>query len=185
MLLLAVTFDGPPPQSVCGDMSQIFERIRFQTEAAVCDCLDECQCASLPPCSILSFHEGSIMKNLVRIGIAGIALAFAGGALAQGKSGQAEFGTVDQNRDGKVSKSEAQAYSELNSQFATLDADRDTYLSQAEFGKWKPAPAPIAPAPAPGAASDAGKAPMGGDPATRSPAPQSTGDSSQPAGEAK
>jgi hypothetical protein len=132
----------------------------------------------------LYLHEGSIMKNLVRIGVAGVALAFAGAALAQGKSGPAEFGAVDQNKDGKVSKSEAQAYSELNSQFATLDADRDTYLSQTEFGKWKPAPAPIAPAPAPGAASDAGKAPMGGDPA-RSPAPQATGDSPQPAGEAK
>jgi hypothetical protein len=125
------------------------------------------------------------MKNLVRIGVAGVALALAGGALAQGKSGPAEFSAVDQNKDGKVSKSEAQAYSELNTQFATLDADRDTYLSQTEFGKWKPAPAPIAPAPASGAASDASKAPMGGDPASRSPAPQATGDSAQPAGEAK
>jgi hypothetical protein len=140
-----------------------------------------------PVFNSLLLHEGSIMKNLVRIGIAGVALAFAGGALAQGKSGPAEFSSVDQNKDGKVSKSEAQAYSELNSQFATLDADRDTYLSQTEFGKWKPAPAPIAPAPAPapGAASDAGKAPMGGDPASRSPSPQATGDSAEPAGEAK
>jgi hypothetical protein len=125
------------------------------------------------------------MKNLVRIGIAGMALAFAGGALAQGKSGPADFGAVDQNRDGKVSKSEAQAYSELNAQFSTLDADRDSYLSQTEFGKWKPAPASIAPAPAPGAASEPGKAPMGGDPGSRSPAPQSTSDSAAPAGEAK
>jgi hypothetical protein len=77
------------------------------------------------------------MKNVIGNGIAGLALAFAGAALADGKPGHAEFGAVDQNRDGRVSKVEAQAYSELTSQFGTLDADRDSYLSQTEFGKWK------------------------------------------------
>ena len=77
------------------------------------------------------------MKNLISNGIAGLALAFAGAAFADGKAGHAEFGAVDQNRDGRVSKVEAQAYTELTSQFGTLDADRDSYLSQTEFGKWK------------------------------------------------
>lgn len=62
------------------------------------------------------------------------------GAGAQGvgsSTGAAhDFGSMDTNKDGKVSSTEAQSNSELRSAFSTLDADKDTYLSQSEFAKW-------------------------------------------------
>jgi hypothetical protein len=97
------------------------------------------------------------MKYLVHTGAASLLLAFAGAALSQvaapptgadsNRTGT-KFGTVDINGDGRVSKSEAQAHAELVSQFATLDANSDSYLSLTEFGKWKgSAPADVSPAP--------------------------------------
>lgn len=86
------------------------------------------------------------------IGIAALSLAFAGAGLAQGVApprsdsgsgnkaeGVEQFGSVDTNKDGRISQAEARSHgSALNSQFSTLDTDKDTYLSQMEFGKWKP-----------------------------------------------
>ena len=61
------------------------------------------------------------MKKLICNAVAGLTMAFAGAAMADGKPGHAEFGAVDENRDGRVSKVEAQAYTELTSQFVVLD----------------------------------------------------------------
>ena len=58
------------------------------------------------------------------------------GAGAAGASVAHDFSSIDTNKDGKVSSTEAQSNSELRSAFSTLDADNDTYLSQSEFAKW-------------------------------------------------
>src|SRR5690606_18823758 len=70
----------------------------------------------------------------------------------QGASSSMEFGTVDANRDGRVSSAEAQSHSELRTEFSKLDADSDTYLSQAEFQKWNKAGKSGAAGTSPGAA---------------------------------
>jgi hypothetical protein len=117
-------------------------------------------------------NEDRTMNNLIRAGIAGLTLAAGGAALADDKPGHAEFGSVDQNRDGRVSKVEAQAHAELTSQFATLDADRDSYLSQTEFGKWKA----VSPgAPPPSTSPESGKAPGPAGTSPPSPEPRSPG----------
>jgi hypothetical protein len=125
--------------------------------------------------------EDRTMKNLIHAGIAGLTLAFAGAALADGKPGHAEFGSVDQNRDGRVSKVEAQAYTELTSQFGTLDADRDSYLSQTEFGKWK---APAAGSPPASSTPEPGKAPAPAGNSPQLPEPRSPGVTPQSADDA-
>lgn len=87
------------------------------------------------------------MNNTVRLGSFVLACALGGAAFAQGAASPAgspaqgagassEFGSLDTNRDGKVSSTEAQSNSELRSAFSSLDADKDTYLSQSEFAKW-------------------------------------------------
>ncbi len=85
------------------------------------------------------------MKHVVRISSVVLSLAFAGAAFAQatpakpaapGKAAHLEFKAVDQNKDGKISQSEALTHGELTARFDTLDADRDTYLSNSEFAKW-------------------------------------------------
>jgi EF hand len=50
-----------------------------------------------------------------------------------------QFSAVDMNKDGKLSQAEVRSHGDLQSSFATLDADRDTYLSQSEFSKWNKA----------------------------------------------
>jgi hypothetical protein len=131
--------------------------------------------------------EDRNMNNLIRAGMTGLTLLLAGAAVADGKAGHAEFGSVDQNRDGRVSRVEAQSYTDLSSQFGTLDADRDSYLSQIEFGKWKAAtPAPGAPpvaSPEPGKVpGPAGTAPQSPEPVSPRVSPQSAaGDAPQSA----
>lgn len=58
---------------------------------------------------------------------------------SQGASASVDFGTVDMNKDGKLSSAEVQSNSELRTAFSTLDADRDSYLSQSEYAKWNKA----------------------------------------------
>lgn len=84
------------------------------------------------------------------LGILALSATFAGATLAQapatnpavtpGSTKMAApmpFSSMDTNRDGKVSRDEVKSHAELTSSFATLDADRDSYLSESEFGKWK------------------------------------------------
>jgi hypothetical protein len=82
------------------------------------------------------------MKTSATIGSAVLALAFAGAAFAQAPapsapSANSQFGSIDANKDGRVSQSEADSHSELKTAFATLDTDRDSHLSQTEFAKFK------------------------------------------------
>ncbi len=122
----------------------------------------------------------------VHPGIAALSLAFAGAALAQGVAppksdsgsgnkaeGVNQFSSVDANKDGRISQAEARSYGNaLNSSFSMLDTDKDTYLSQIEFGKWKPSTdrggaIPTVPPQNPqGVTPEPGKVPM--------PAPQSS-----------
>jgi hypothetical protein len=101
----------------------------------------------------------------VSLAAIGLSLAFAGAALAQNTQNPAvnpgstkvappEFKSLDANKDGRVSRDEAKSQTDLTSTFATLDTDRDSYLSEAEFGKWKPMPGSGSTAP------DASKAPQ-------------------------
>lgn len=104
----------------------------------------------------------------------------AGGAAAaagasQGASDAVDFSALDTNKDGRLSSQEVQANTELRSAFSTLDADRDTYLSQSEFQKWNKAGKPGA-APASQGAAPQGSAPNSGSPSAEKkadPAPES------------
>jgi hypothetical protein len=62
----------------------------------------------------------------------------------QGTGRGADFATVDRNKDGRVSSSEASVNSDLNTEFSKLDANRDSYLSSDEFAKWSKAEKPKA-----------------------------------------
>jgi hypothetical protein len=105
---------------------------------------------------------GSLVLSLA----AGVAFAQntpppAAGA-GQGASAMVEFGSIDKDKDGRLSSAEAQANTELRTAFSTLDADRDSYLSQTEYGKWskaaKPGPSSQAPAAPRSESSDASEA---------------------------
>jgi len=91
------------------------------------------------------------MNNAARIGSFVVSCALAGAVFAQaatppatapgaGASSNAsissDFGSLDTNKDGKVSSTEAQSNSELRSAFSSLDADKDTYLTPSELAKW-------------------------------------------------
>jgi Ca2+-binding EF-hand superfamily protein len=65
---------------------------------------------------------------------------------SQGASASVDFKSIDTNSDGKLSSAEVQSNMELRSAFATLDADRDTYLSQSEYAKWNKDSKPATPA---------------------------------------
>src|SRR3546814_7881400 len=52
-----------------------------------------------------------------------------------GKMADAELVKFDQNKDGKISKSEVPAKHAMTAHFGMLDADKDGSLSQAEFAK--------------------------------------------------
>lgn len=90
------------------------------------------------------------MKNATRFGtlvlsLAGVAAVYAQAPAPspaapapadQAVKAPSDFGSIDRNKDGKVSQAEAQSNSDLQSTFAVLDADRDSYLTPAEFSKW-------------------------------------------------
>ena len=48
---------------------------------------------------------------------------------------QAAFDRADTNKDGKLSKKEAEALPAVSSNFAKIDTDKNGYLSREEFGK--------------------------------------------------
>jgi hypothetical protein len=56
------------------------------------------------------------------------------------KAAPPTFAAMDANKDGKVSRAEARAHGELNSNFGTLDGDRDDNLSESEYDKWHSKP---------------------------------------------
>src|SRR4029077_3680140 len=95
--------------------------------------------ARLPP-------EDLVMSKAVVIGSALLSLAFAATVSAQTPATQPDttkpsqahqqFSSIDKNGDGRVSQAEARANADLSSAFSTLDTDRDTYISEMEFGKW-------------------------------------------------
>ena len=87
------------------------------------------------------------MKNTVRLGSVVLSLAFAGALFAQDAApaattpaaehpAHAQFSSLDKDKDGRVSQTEAQTDDQLKSAFATLDTDNDRYLSTSEFAKW-------------------------------------------------
>jgi hypothetical protein len=100
------------------------------------------------PLHPLYLIEDRVMKT-VSLAALTLSVAFAGAALAQNTPNPAvnpgstkvappEFKSLDTNKDGRVSRDEAKSQTDLTSTFATLDTDRDSYLSETEFGKWKP-----------------------------------------------
>jgi hypothetical protein len=107
-------------------------------------------------------------RNFMLIAGAGLMLA-AGSALGQagtGSSSQAPppvpgtsgapgatgegsvtLETLDTNRDGKLSPSEAASSSELTAQFVVLDRNRDSQLDSAEFARFEIGGSAVAPEP--------------------------------------
>ncbi len=101
------------------------------------------------------------MKKL-HIVTAAVALAIAGAAFAQAPAGtpsqmnpvhrmtpNTQFSSMDTNKDGRISREEAKAHAGMTSSGESLDADKDMYLSEAEYSKYK----------APGAGAAGSKAP--------------------------
>lgn len=84
------------------------------------------------------------MNSAIRFSALALSLGLAGAAFAQAPPATAqppvvpEFASIDQNKDGKLSASEVQSNSSLQSAFGSLDADHDSYLTPAEYSKWKP-----------------------------------------------
>ncbi|CAB5680374.1 EF hand [Delftia tsuruhatensis] len=56
-------------------------------------------------------------------------------APAQGNDVQAAFDRADTNKDGKLSKKEAEALPAVSSNFAQIDTDKNGSLSREEFSK--------------------------------------------------
>jgi hypothetical protein len=95
--------------------------------------------------------EDRIMKFATSIASSVLSLAIAGSALAEtpvppaapastaSSAAKVDFSTIDENKDGRLSKMEAEVNNDLKSSFATLDSNRDGYLSTAEFSKWNEA----------------------------------------------
>ncbi len=74
-------------------------------------------------------------KSLMAVAIAAL-IPVAGTAIAGDKGTAhtgAPFDSIDTNRDGRISKSEASA--DMNIVFSTADANADGYLDNAEFEK--------------------------------------------------
>jgi hypothetical protein len=59
-----------------------------------------------------------------------------GNSSSESAPARGQFTSVDTNKDGRISRTEAQTHGTLGSSFETLDADRDSYLSESEYGKW-------------------------------------------------
>lgn len=59
---------------------------------------------------------------------------------ASSSSGQgadaASFSTLDTNRDGRITQTEAAMHTKLSGAFTTADANSDGALTQTEFSKW-------------------------------------------------
>lgn len=131
------------------------------------------------------------MNNTVRFGSFVLSCAIAGAVFAQGApapapvspaaggvSASADFSSIDTNKDGKVSSTEAQSNTDLRSAFSSLDADKDTYLSQSEFAKWNKGKSGAMPAPGAdrstgGASSNSISEPAGASPKSSDSAPSS------------
>jgi Ca2+-binding EF-hand superfamily protein len=68
-----------------------------------------------------------------------LASACCGTLLAQGTHSELKpiaFGTLDTNKDGKISPSEARADPDLYASFEMLDVNHDGFLSPQEFQTW-------------------------------------------------
>jgi hypothetical protein len=104
---------------------------------------------------LLPHYRGLIMKK-VTLALSSLTLTLAAAALAQSpnaspmasgaKPPHTQFKSLDTNQDGRISKDEIKANSDLTASFTGLDADHDSYLSENEYAKWKAAPNTMAPA---------------------------------------
>jgi Ca2+-binding EF-hand superfamily protein len=66
------------------------------------------------------------------------AKATAPATVASTTSSHAAFNSLDTNKDGMISQSEASGNAKLKSQFAKLDTNKDGKLSPAEYAKEMP-----------------------------------------------
>ncbi len=80
------------------------------------------------------------------LGFAAASVAIAAEPRASTDKVKIDFGTLDKDADGSLTKEEVKAVAELQPLFDTLDADHDRVLSQPEFQRWR------------GASTSAGKA---------------------------
>lgn len=103
-------------------------------------------------------HSFAIVALMVA-GAAGAQTAAPAQATSQIDTAKIDFVTVDKDRNGSLSKSEAASIADLESAFESLDADHDQAVSRTEFQRWsragKPVSAPPDPATAPGGSAGA------------------------------
>jgi hypothetical protein len=79
------------------------------------------------------------MKMAVSLTCVLMTCAAGGTVLAQGVGSELKpiaFSTLDTNKDGRISRSEAHADPELEMEFDMLDVNHDGFLSPAEFQAW-------------------------------------------------
>jgi Ca2+-binding EF-hand superfamily protein len=83
--------------------------------------------------------EFSMKKSVAVVGIAACLLsgaAIAGDGEMKSTKSAASFASLDSNKDGMISQSEAAKHQDLTAGFATADANRDGGLSEGEFNDW-------------------------------------------------
>lgn len=79
------------------------------------------------------------MKSMFRVSVSVLALLAAGAVAAQPPGSvkrPLEFGSVDANKDGKLSPEEVRYIDDLNAAFGQLDVNRDAFLTPMEYGKF-------------------------------------------------
>ncbi|HEX3837250.1 MAG TPA: hypothetical protein VHW25_09850 [Steroidobacteraceae bacterium] len=79
------------------------------------------------------------MKKAISLTCLLLACATGGTALAQGARSELKpiaFGSVDKNKDGRISLVEARADPGLYEAFSMLDVNHDGFLTPAEFAAW-------------------------------------------------
>ena len=76
------------------------------------------------------------MRNANRLLTIIAALSISGLASAADKD-KLDYESLDTDKDGKISKAEAKASSELNKQWKDLDVDRDNMINEGEFARFE------------------------------------------------
>jgi hypothetical protein len=89
-----------------------------------------------------------------------LALTAAGAICAQEPATPKDFSTLDKNKDGRVSSTEAEGRAELHDIFDALDKNHDGFLTATEFSAWSGAgntkdAVPVDPTTGPGGSSGA------------------------------
>jgi hypothetical protein len=99
--------------------------------------------AGMKPNGFVSLFEETPMRNLITVTLLASGLAFGAVAIAEEPmppidptvetEAKPSFESLDTDKDGQIAKSEIPVEHELNTLFASFDANADQYLSRIEF----------------------------------------------------